>query len=291
MPELPEVNQVVKQLRPVLLEQVISKVKLYSHWDRIPDDFRERAYQQTVREITRHGKYLFIHFDRDILMAHLGMSGWFRVVVLTEHHRKHDHYALLSQSANCKVLYHDPRRFGQVGWVPAEAQHQVRDLERFDLPAYHLGIDALNPGLDPKHGGARDLWDQWFFSRLLPGSSVKFGLLQQGKVAGIGNIYASEILFASRIHPETEIGALTRYQKRRLIKASWKILRAAVKYGGTTISGANKYRDPTARFGRYSEYLAVYGRGGRRCYNCRDRIVKTKLKARATYHCPTCQSR
>lgn len=288
MPELPEVTQVQRHLQGALYNRRIDKVRIYSKWVRIPDDLRERLYRQRCQDVLRHGKYLFFVFNNDILMVHLGMSGSFRVVERDKHHIKHDHYAFLTR--NAKIFYKDPRRFGRMDFLKPEDIKYLLNTETVDLPGYNLGIDAMNPSLDPKHSSAKLLWQQWFFDKFLGSAPIKQCLMNQNGIAGIGNIYASEILFAAGIHPLARLDSLTRYQRRQLVKHCWKILRHAIRYGGTTIEAANRYQDPSQKEGNYSQYLSVYGREGEPCQNCDGVVHKKVIRSRATYYCPVCQS-
>ena len=289
MPELPEVNRVADSLAPILIGNQINKIRIYSHWKQLPEDLRERIYQQSVEQIIRHGKYLFFVLTSEVLMVHLGMSGSFRIIDVAKHHQKHDHYAFILREADCKVVYQDPRRFGRIQWATKTVRKSLLDPEQLDLPEFNLGIDALHPHLNPKKSTSKSLWNKWFFRKFLPTTPIKVCLLQQTGIAGIGNIYASEILHASQIHPESTLESLSRYQQRQIIKYSWNILRLAIQYGGTTIPGANKYYDPNNKAGGFSKYLEAYGKAGKRCQRCRTRIVKTQVRSRATYHCPKCQ--
>ena len=290
MPELPEVETVARQLATALaFETKVERVKVYSDWKRLPWDLRERCYKQRIRHVKRHGKLLFLEFETPLALAiRLGMSGSFRTTPRRKKHKKHDHFALVLGNGT-KIIYNDPRKFGRIRWVNKKGLATLWNKSR-TMPEYNMGVDALDERLSPDNIECTRLWQISVYEKFLPLTPIKSALLKQNGIAGIGNIYASEILAACHIHPAIRLSDLTQSQKKRIAKHTWKILHRAIKCGGTTISGANKYQNVDQEFGRYSKYLAVYGQAGKPCQVCDTRIKQFRMEQRSTFYCPKCQS-
>lgn len=175
-----------------------------------------------------------------------------------------------------QLRFCDPRRFGGV-WVVAD-----EDSEAEHLGGHAQGLGPLGPEpleLTPRR-----------FAEILAGRrrSIKALLMDQGRIAGLGNIYCDEALFAARIHPARPAGELSVAESRRLLNAIKSVLRRAVDMGGSTLSD---YRRPDGGDGMFQIRHRVYGRGGEPCRRCRAPIEKITLVGRGTHYCPRCQSR
>jgi formamidopyrimidine-DNA glycosylase len=206
-------------------------------------------------------------------MVHLGMSG-----SLTHRRNgfdaslfdpRHDHVRLRLDDGSV-LVYNDPRRFGLIK-VAARAQIDMSE----ELKA--LGPEPLNSGFD-----ARYLKEKARRRKV----AIKNFLMDQRIVAGIGNIYASEILFHAGVRPTRRAGGLKREEIERIIAATPAVLREAIGNKGTTF---RSYRDSRGRPGRFASRLCVYGREGERCYVCGASIRKVKVGQRSSFFCPGCQ--
>ncbi|OPZ26118.1 MAG: Formamidopyrimidine-DNA glycosylase [Lentisphaerae bacterium ADurb.BinA184] len=276
MPELPEVETVCAALRALLLERRVIRIETSGVPLRRPVQLaglRESCGGRRVAAVRRRGKYIVVEFAGGCgLLLHLGMSGSFRVEGEDLPARSHDHL-IFHLDRRQRWVFNDPRRFGL-----AEPVHiEVPGADPAELAG--LGPEPLGPAFD---GGY--LFD---VSRVR-NTPVKNLLLDQGVVAGIGNIYASEALFRAGISPRRRAGRLRRAECTALAQAIREVLRDAIACGGTTI------RDFHALDGREGEFavcLRVYGKTGEPCPRCGPtaRIRRLTQAGRSTYYCPHCQ--
>jgi formamidopyrimidine-DNA glycosylase len=276
MPELPEVETVRRGLLPALAGRGIASVVLRRPDLRfpLPTSFAERLTGRRVLAIDRLGKYLLFRLDDgQVWIAHLGMSGRFRIgtagddgSVLT-----HDH-VLIGTDAGQLIRFHDPRRFGFMDLVAADA------LAHHPMLA-GLGPDPLGPGF------TRDWLGQRLAGRQAP---IKAVLLDQRVVAGMGNIYASESLFRARLAPERPAATLSTAATGRLVVAIRRVFRTAIEAGGSSL---RDHRQPSGELGFFQHQFAVYGRAGSPCPGCRCNIAATGgirrivQSGRATFYC------
>ena len=206
-----------------------------------------------------------------VLVAHLGMTGKFGVMAADAPTHKHDHLVLVLDNG-VEVRYNDSRRFGSiVVWPAARAA---------ELEAEFSAREGIEP-FGPQFTGRT-------LHRLAAGRSapVKAFIMNSRLVAGIGNIYANEMLFAARIDPETPAGALTLRQWNRLVRAGRDILGRAIEAGGSTVAD---FLSASGHPGYFQLQHSVYGRDGEPCRRCGRSVVRNVLGGRATYRCPRCQ--
>lgn len=272
MPEGPEVQTVLNALDSKLRGARIAHVsvthpKLAANMG--VGEFEKALEGQTIREFSRIGKYLILVTDDYDWIIHLRMEGKF--YVLDEHpdpKEKHMHALFDLEDGRC-LVYRDVRKFGRMYLYP-----RTEDLR--SLPVFaRIGPDALGP-IDV----------QTFRSRLKKKRAIKLNLLDQEVLAGIGNIYADEILFASHVHPETPAGHLDDEELETILDNTRKILTDAVVHKGTTI---RSYTSSLGVEGEYQSRLGVHMKEGEPCPVCQTPIVKTKVGQRGTYLCPSCQ--
>jgi len=237
-----------------------------------------------VKAVLRHGKRLFLDLGRNYLMMHMAMSGSFRTEVRYKEQR-HDHLGFELDGGKF-VIFSDPRRFCRVELVRKTSLLQLHkpDDFRLGLPYYGMGPDALCPNLTIKLNCS--IMNHWR-SCLDSSVALKQVLMDQAKIAGIGNIYSDEILFACRINPSTPANSLLPRQVRQLATVTPKMLRLAVKMGGSTFPGANRYHDVYGKEGAFEH--AVYGRKGMKCTRCDEKIVSATVGGRTAHWCPNCQ--
>ena len=292
MPELPEVETVRRGLEPAAVGARIKKVELRRGDIRFPfpPRFAERLQGRRIVALGRRAKYLLFRLDSgDTLIAHLGMSGSFRVESALEteipgvFHRqrskdpKHDHVVLHLDNGK-RVTYNDPRRFG------------FMDLASGPSLESHPRLSGL--GDEPL---ARE-FDAARLAALFAGSRapLKAALLDQKRIAGLGNIYASEALFRARLAPSRPAGDLANARGRptraavALARAIHDVLEEAVKAGGSTL---RDHRQTNGDLGYFQHAFAVYDREGASCPRprCRGTIVRMRQAGRSTFYCPVCQ--
>ncbi|MBN1774367.1 MAG: bifunctional DNA-formamidopyrimidine glycosylase/DNA-(apurinic or apyrimidinic site) lyase [Deltaproteobacteria bacterium] len=269
MPELPEVESVVRQLAPRLRGRRLREVELLDPRLRRAD-FRP-ALGGTVERVIRIGKQVEIRLRETRgcgnirLLCHLRMTGRLVWLARDETPRETRHLRARLRFDGGELLFIDPRRFGTLRFVP----------EGCEAPA--AGLEPLSRACTPVR-----------LSGLLARSrqELKPWLLRQDRLVGIGNIYASEIAFRARLHPRRTAGSLRPEEVRRLHQAVRSVLRRAIRFGGTTFSD---FADVSGRSGRFYAMLAVYDREGRLCRRCRTPIVRFVQQQRSTYCCPRCQ--
>ena len=282
MPELPEVETVRRGLARRVVGRRIDHVEVG----------RERTVRRTsaralvdgltgtrVLAAERRGKYLLLPLDSgDTVMIHLRMSGQVLMAPVGAPRPAHTHVvASLAPSAVApaeELWFVDPRTFGEmVVFDPEHVAVELPELAR-------LGADPLTDGLDVAT-----------LTELLAGRRTRMKplLLDQHVIAGIGNIYADEILHEARVHPDREARSLRRAEIRRVHDAMHRILAASVRAGGSTL-GDRQYVDLMGTGGSYQDDHRVYARAGQRCRSCGRGIVRRTVSAgRSTHHCPWCQ--
>ncbi|MEO8809882.1 MAG: bifunctional DNA-formamidopyrimidine glycosylase/DNA-(apurinic or apyrimidinic site) lyase [Rhodanobacter sp.] len=274
MPELPEVETTRRGIAPYLIGRRVTGVILRRpdlRWP-IPAELSELLPGQRIDAVERRAKYLLLHTAIGSALLHLGMSGVLRVLPPDTPVGKHDHVDFTLEPApgnSPRILrFTDPRRFGCLLWQPPGETHQL---------LANLGPEPLTDAFD----GDR-LW------RRSRGRSaaVKLFLMDNAIVVGVGNIYASEALFAAGIDPRRAAGAVSRARYRRLALEVKRILAWAIERGGTTL---RDFLNPEGAPGYFFRELYVYGRAGEPCRVCSSAIRQVVLGQRSTFWCPRCQ--
>lgn len=274
MPELPEVETVARDLRRAGLEgRCIVKVRV--GWPKsvavIPaGDFARALAGATIRRIWRRAKYLVFDLaDGRVLLVHLRMTGRFDLTRDFRQHNPHEHVVLLLDDGT-SVHFEDPRKFGR--WI------LTTKPGRF--------LDALGPEpLDPAFTAAA------FAERLQPHRrQIKPLLLDQSFVAGVGNIYADEALWAAGIHPGRRAATLSRVDIGRLYRAVRQVLQRGIENQGTSLGTAStNFYSTGGRRGRNQDALRVFRRAGEPCPRCGTVIERLVVAQRGTHICPRCQ--
>jgi formamidopyrimidine-DNA glycosylase len=262
MPELPEVETVVRTVAPHLAGRRILSAEFTSRF--VTPGNRKRLAQRlagrAVQAIRRRGKFIVMALDRGSLTIHLGMTG--RLSIAGE---PGEHTRGLFQLDHGVLLYHDPRQFGRIEWSAGEPPR----------------VRALGP--EPLEISEED-----FRARLRRRARIKALLLDQTFLAGIGNIYADEILHAAGIHPLAIAARLRPQRAARLHRAIREILTLAIERGGSSISD---YVDALGERGWFQLEHRVYGREGEPCRTCGTPVKKILVAQRGTHFCPRCQRR
>jgi formamidopyrimidine-DNA glycosylase len=270
MPELPEVENVKLSLEGLGAQgQVFAKVELRRKdlRTRMQPEMAKKLAGQTVREIRRRAKFLLFETDEYVVLSHLGMTGSWRQIK-EEEYEKHDHVVFHFKSG-LTLVFNDPRRFGVLEILRKPANSKWLN---------HLGREPL----------AEDFSAEYLFSesRRIK-APVKNFIMDQKRVVGVGNIYASEALFRAAIKPTRQAGKITKAEAVRLVKAIKTVLLEAIAAGGSTI---RDYKNGNGESGQFQQRFAVYGRAGEKCVRCGGTVKSKFLAGRNTYWCPSCQS-
>ncbi len=276
MPELPEVETIRRDLHDVLSGRMLGPVEVSGtrsvrrHGD--SGEVPARSDGRRVLGVERQGKFLLIRLQGpDVLVVHLGMSGQLLLGAPGAARPPHTHVTF-GVSGGAELRFVDPRTFGQIFVTTAGSGGDVPELA-------HLGFDALRPG----RGGTR-------LAAALAGrrAPVKAVLMDQRRVAGIGNLYADEILFGAGVRPDRPAGSLAPNEVRRTARAMVETLRQAITCRGSSLAD-QQYRDVYGAVGGYQQHHRVYGRQGQPCTRCRTPVVRSRGGGRSTFFCPTCQ--
>ena len=270
MPELPEAETIATQLdrclRGVRLGHVVLRRRSIVRCN--GTTLRAALRGRTVRCVTRRGKRVVVHLEpAAAIVFRLGMTGQIAVTHRDEPGDRHVHLRIGLDDGRRELRFRDVRRFGGVWFTDAPHDGQV------------AGIDDLGPEpLEMTAGG---------FERLMARRrQIKALLLDQRAIAGLGNIYCDEALFAARIHPLTRAADVDALRRRALLGAIRRILRRAIRDGGSTL---RDYRTATGEEGRFQARHRVYGREGKPCHRCGTTIQRIQVAGRSTHICPRCQ--
>ena len=269
MPELPEVETIVRGLRPALPGKTIEDLQVLRPdvLRQPPGDLSARLRGRTFKSLHRRGKNIVACLTEGVvLVVNLGMTG--RLVLDRDETRTTHPAVRFTLSAGPLLVYDDVRRFGAVEAID-EAEWTVRDRR--------LGPEPLSSSFTARRLHA-DL------SRSV--SPIRSWLLDQRRVAGVGNIYANEALHLAGIHPQRPARSMTEGEATRLHRAVRRTLRSAVENRGTTL---RDYRDASGSPGDNAANLRVYGRGREPCLRCSTRICRLVFGNRTAFYCPSCQ--
>jgi len=271
MPELPEVETIVRQLAPQVEGRTLERLEVLDpRWcePAPPSALDDATRGRRVERVWRRGKYIVWELEDDVhLVMHLRMTGNMLLAAEAPHTRVRFHL-----SGGERVLFTDPRRFGTgVVLLGSDA--------RDEYFAARLGPEPLDPEFTP------DVLRAIAAGRRAP---VKAFLLSQERIAGVGNIYADEALWRARIHPLRPVGTLRRPQIEALRDAVIKSLEAGIDARGASI---DDFRNPDGARGAFQDRFLVHLREGEPCLRCGRPIVKMRAAGRGTYLCPRCQPR
>jgi formamidopyrimidine-DNA glycosylase len=267
MPELPEVEVIKNGIEKAFLGKIIQKVVVRHPKLRFPvsPEIAQLTHKK-ITQITRRGKYILIPFKEGTLLIHLGMSGRFTEVPLNTPPRKHDHIDLVFSKSILR--YTDARRFGAFVWATDPTTHPLLTI---------LGPEPFSPAFST----------DYFYNTLQKRKvAIKIAIMNASIVVGVGNIYASEALFRSKISPFRLANSLTKKESERLAEAIRTVLAEAIEKGGSTL---RDYYLPDGDTGYFQHTFAVYGREGKRCIKCKTLIKKSVQGQRSTYYCEQCQ--
>jgi formamidopyrimidine-DNA glycosylase len=271
MPELPEVEVIRRGLAPRVQKRRVLAVAVGEKRLRLessPGEFKRWLPGREILNLERRGKYLLFHLQGGVtLLIHLGMTG--RLLLLPSPSPPLPHVHLTFKlERGLEMVFQDVRRFGQALVFPPGA-----DV----TPLSQVGREPFSRQVTP----------EWLAAEAAGRSRALKNFLMDGRVlAGIGNIYASEILFAARLHPATPAGQLSVKDWTRVLKETRRILKAAIAKGGTTVSD---YLNSRGETGLFQLELLVYGQGGEPCQCCGQPVIRMAQGGRSTFFCPRCQ--
>jgi len=269
MPELPEVETTRRGIAPHVEGQRVERVVVRDRrlrWP-VPDDLDARLSGQRIVSVDRRAKYLLINAEAGTLIAHLGMSGNLRLVPVGQPPLKHEHVDI-ELASGLALRYTDPRRFGAMLWSSDPHAHELLT---------HLGPEPLTDAFDG---------DRLFTLSRGRSAAVKPFIMDNQVVVGVGNIYATEALFAAGIDPRRAAGGISRGRYLKLAVEIKRILAYAIERGGTTL---RDFIGGDGQPGYFQQELFVYGRGGEYCKVCGKILRETRLGQRASVYCPGCQ--
>ncbi len=268
MPELPEVETVKRALKKEVLNKKILSASIY--WDNIiayPEvkDFKEKIKNQIILNINRYGKWLMFELSDYYLLSHLRMEGKYFIRNKKDIKEKHEH-VIFHFDDDTDLRYHDTRKFGKMYLINKKEVYEVAPLKA-------LGKEPWDKTLTPS-----------YLKEKFHHKPIKTELLDQSIIVGIGNIYADEILFKSKINPLKLADTLTKKDYQNIIENTKIILSEAIKKGGTTIKS---YTSSEGVHGRFQSELLVHTK--KKCPKCEGEITKITVGGRGTYYCKKCQ--
>lgn len=276
MPELPEVEVTMRGIKPALKDTVINAV--WFDDKRLREPFSpdlKRLEGAVVLDVKRRAKYIVVKTSQGSLLIHLGMTGHLSMLKdpsdLSESSRKlHDHFELALNNG-IVIRYNDSRRFGLIHYYPQDESPYEGDYLR------DLGPEPLED----------DFTADYLYGALSKRKkAVKLAIMDARVVVGVGNIYASEVLFLSRINPKRRACSLSKAECELLCREIKKTLARSIEKGGTTIIN---FQGADGKMGYFVQDLNVYGHAGKPCPVCANTILQEVIGQRSTYYCPVCQ--
>lgn len=273
MPELPEVETIKRTLEPLVVGKYIENVRMLRNSvikHPLPDEFAQKIVNRRIESLGRRGKYLLVNLSGGYtLVVHLRMTGHFVCAEHTIEAEKHTH-VIFELNDGYELRFSDVRRFGCLWLIASGELDDFTGMSR-------LGPDAWGGYLSAEH------LKKVLAKRKI---SIKQGLLDQSVVAGLGNIYVDEVLFACGVSPLRKTSSITDGEWCKLAEIIPQILGKSIENKGTTFSD---YVDGEGKKGYHVVYLDAYGRAGKPCRRCGDVLVKEKIAGRGTVYCPNCQ--
>ncbi|PHS72423.1 MAG: DNA-formamidopyrimidine glycosylase [Cycloclasticus sp.] len=270
MPELPEVETTRRGIAPhvegkKVIKVIVRQPKL--RWP-ISPEISTLLPGLTIKRVKRRAKYLLIETEKGTLIIHLGMSGSLRVINANILPEKHEHIDIIFNDNKC-LRYKDPRRFGCLLWTSTPIQqHKL---------IQHLGPEPLSDAFDLANFYPKAKSKKVAIKRLIMDGHI---------VVGVGNIYASEALFLSGIHPKRTANNISKTRLSNLVIAIKDILAQAIEQGGTTLKD---FVNSEGKPGYFQQTLNVYGRAKQPCTHCKTPIKQIVIGQRSTFYCPQCQ--
>ena len=269
MPELPEVETTRRGVAPHLENRLVQTMRIHNRslrWP-VPDELDSQLAGARIQSVGRRGKYLLLRLVSGTVLVHLGMSGSLRIVEDSTPRRTHDHVELVLEDGRI-LRFNDPRRFGAWLWEAEGSTHPL---------LANLGPEPLSPEFSGD-----------YLYRISRGrrAAVKSFIMDHHVVVGVGNIYATEALFAAGIHPARAAGRVSVQRYRKLATAIETVLSHAIEQGGTTL---RDFLNSDGQPGYFRQSLAAYGRAGHPCRQCTRPLRERRIGQRSSVYCGHCQ--
>lgn len=277
MPELPEVETIRRELEREVVGKRIKGVEVSGlrsvRRHATKKAFTSRLDGVKINSVERKGKFLILKLDtEELLVIHLGMSGQLLRAAAKDALDKHTH-VVITFTQGGQLRFVDPRTFGEMFvTTPDELNGEVPEIAS-------LGVDPVEEPMS---------WQTFGHLLLRHPMKLKAFLMDQSILAGLGNIYSDEILFAAGLRYDRQSDSLSTQEMRRLYRSLVEILHDAIKYGGSSLTD-QPYLSLQGKPGEYQEHHKVYDREKQACRRCRAPIVKAKFQGRSTYFCEQCQ--
>ncbi len=272
MPELPEVETVKETLKRQVLNKKISDVKIYYpniiEYPKV-EEFKKNIINQTINDIQRRGKWIIFCLDDYYLLSHLRMEGKYFIRNTSDEHQKHEHISFVFDDGS-ELRYQDTRKFGRMHLIKKDELYKRKPLNE-------LGLEPWDDNLTYNY------LKEKYKNKKLP---IKTVILDQSIIVGIGNIYADEVLFLSKINPLKKSNLLNEQELTNIINNTKVTLEKAIEAGGTTI---RSYTSSEGVHGRFQHSLLVHNHEGEKCPVCSNEIIKIRVGGRGTCYCPNCQ--
>jgi formamidopyrimidine-DNA glycosylase len=287
MPELPEIEIVKRSLFKMINKAKIIDIKINNKNLRykIPNTFSKNLIGEKILRISRRSKYLIFHFEKKLLLVHLGMSGKLLLMRSDDNTRfktsfyydlntlqNHNHI-YFNLNNGLVLIYNDVRRFGFFKLYHTKQLNKIIFLKK-------LGLEPLNKKFNIK-----------YFEKIVQNrkKNIKNLLMDQAFVSGLGNIYVNEVLFASKIYPLRICSRLNKKEIKNLIFHIKKILKFSISKGGSSIKD---YRNVLGKSGSFQQFFHVYGQENKNCsrISCKGKIKKIQISNRSSFYCNKCQN-
>lgn len=272
MPELPEVKTVVMQLKKLVIDKKISKIevifpKLIKEYHE--NEFKDYFENETIFNVENYGKFIVFFFSNEkIMLSHLRMEGGYNFYTKKTSNKIHDRL-IFNFTDGTSLHYHDSRMFGTFHLRNEKNYLNIKPLSLVGKVPWKIDLEDFYNVLQKKN------------------SAIKKILLDQHIIAGLGNIYVDETLFAANIHPETKANKLSLEEVKNILEKASKILQKSIKLGGSSI---RSYTSLNKQEGSFQNFLQVHTKEKKPCNICKTSIKKIKVGGRGTYFCPSCQT-
>jgi len=273
MAELPEVETIVRGLQKTIVGKKIKDVNVIFPGILKQDsrNFKKNVDRSQIIRVRRRGKYILIDLsNKKTILAHLGMTGTFLLLEPATPLNKHDHLILKFYKTQKELRYNDQRKFGKIKSLSTSREKNIPDLKKLGPEPFDLSSSDFGNLFKKRNG------------------MIKSALLNQQIIAGLGNIYADEVLFQAKIHPEERPSTLSEEKLEKLRESIKKILVRAIQAGGSTIIS---YCNLFGEEGKYQNCHKVYGKEGAACPVCGTTIERLRIDQRTSFHCPKCQKK
>ncbi|MFV9927732.1 MAG: bifunctional DNA-formamidopyrimidine glycosylase/DNA-(apurinic or apyrimidinic site) lyase [Candidatus Midichloria sp.] len=269
MPELPEVETIVRSLKNEIIKEKISAVYCSDKKMRVipAEDFKQRVKGKVIRKVERRAKYILIFLTgNEVLVFHLGMSG--RLLLTTKISQEKHNHCIIELTSGQFLTFYDPRRFGLYTTLKQDELAQNKIFS-------NLGIEPLS----------NKFTNHYLQQCLKTKKLIKQTIMDSKLIAGVGNIYANEALYMAGILPFRPSNTLTVMECKKLVASIVAVLNKAIELGGSTL---RDYRSSNGQIGSFQHKFLVYNR--KYCPNCSNLIKNTKIGGRSSYYCDKCQN-